>query len=117
MTRLPQTLAAWGGTAFPAVLKAELEALPPEVLPLQAGLAHTSHVLEEEGFTVRLIAAREGPTHLHFRVGVFYTGLLAGCSCADDPTPVEGQPEYCEVEVTVDRESGVAAFVLAPDEA
>ena len=42
----------------------------------------------------------------------FDTSLIAGCSCADDPTPVEPQPEYCEVELQIEKATGLTAIVF-----
>jgi hypothetical protein len=37
------------------------------------------------------------------KAGIFYTGVIAGCSCADDPTPVDELNEYCVVQFDIDR--------------
>ena len=46
--------------------------------------------------------------------GIFYTGVVAGCSCADDPTPVEEQHEYCEVLIEINRATAEAVIRLLP---
>lgn len=97
---LPLSAHAWGRDDFAAVLKRELEALPPHELPLQEALAGTSH-LAPEPHRVRVIHVDQVGTSVRVRVGVFYAGVVAGCSCADDPTPVESQPEYCELELVL----------------
>lgn len=102
---------AWGSEAFASTLAAELEALPAKCLPLQEGLVHTSHVAPLP-HRVRVIKAWEEGGAVCVRVGVFYAGIVAGCSCADDPTPVEAQPEYCELFIAIDRASGRAAVAL-----
>jgi hypothetical protein len=107
MPRLPQALAAWGTPDFAAVLKRELEAAGPAALPLQQCLTASSYALDTGCSVMVLGAAAEGET-IRARVGVFFHGVIAGCSCADDPTPVEPQQEYCELEVRIDRTSGVA---------
>lgn len=109
--RLPAAARAWGTPEFAAVLKAELEALPQDSLPLAAALTRGSHVADEP-HRVRVIAAHERDGLVHARVGVFYAGIIAGCSCADDPTPVEPQPEYCEFTVTLDPHTGAATLTL-----
>jgi hypothetical protein len=45
-------------------------------------------------------------------VGIFYAGIITGCNCADDPTPVEAQKKYCEIHLTIDRTN--AAANIAP---
>lgn len=111
---LPRAARAWGGTDFSVVLKAELEALPADALPLQAALTATSHVAQEP-HRVRVIAVSREGRQVRARVGVFYAGIVAGCSCADDPTPVEPQPEYCELDLLLDVPSGRAWVGLRAD--
>ena len=101
-----ETVAAWGRADFGTRLKQELTA-QAAALPLQAGLRHTDRALTDAVQVVPLGAERRGEV-LRVRVGVFYTGLQSGCGCADDPTPVEPVPEYCEIELTIDRDTGVA---------
>jgi hypothetical protein len=108
---LPVSLAAWGTPAFAAALKRELEALPPGSLPLQQGLAATSFALDE-GIQVMVLAAGEAEGAIAARVGVFFSGIVAGCNCADDPTPVEPQGEYCELLLAIDLGTAAATVTL-----
>lgn len=106
--RLPASLRAWGTAEFPATLKCELAGHADE-LPLQQALAGTSAVADE-AVTVVLLAAQADETTIHVKTGIFFAGILAGCSCADDPTPVEAQTEYCELQLTIDRATGNATL-------
>lgn len=112
MFRLPLSRTAWPSTDFPAVLKRELESLPPAALPLQQGLSSSSYALGE-GFSVMVLGADQDGDAIRARIGVFYAGLTAGCNYADDPTPVEPQNEYCELELAIDRITGEAVARLA----
>lgn len=111
---LPAAAGAWGTAAFRTTLKRELEALPPAALPLQEGLSASSYALDEP-VTAVVIAAEAAAGAIRARVGLFYQGIIAGCSCADDPTPTEPQNEYCEVELAIDPASGAATVGLASD--
>ena len=102
---LPRACAAWGGAAFAATLKAELEALAHAALPLQQGLARTSAV-SDEPFTV-LVGGIDAAGR-RVRVVVLYSGIVGGCSCADDPTPVPTVPERCELEFVFEPAAGHA---------
>lgn len=104
MISLQRTLGAFAAPDFEAVLKEELAA-QAEALPLQSGLRHTDRALTDEIQVVLMGAETKGDTLL-IRAGVFYQGLQSGCGCADDPTPVEPVPEYCELEIIVDRDTG-----------
>lgn len=108
--RLLNALKAWGSPAFAATLKQELEQLDASELPLQQGLTVSSHALDD--FSVRILSSAEVADAIHARIGIFYSGLIAGCSCADDPTPVEPQTEYCEARVSIDKQSGQGRVTL-----
>jgi hypothetical protein len=59
-----------------------------------------------------VIAAREAPGVIRVKAGIFYTGVIAGCSCADDPTPINEQNEYCVVQFDIDRATADASVTL-----
>ncbi len=111
MIRLEKAHLEWGSDCFRSTLRAEIEQLDAAQLPLQAGLSQSSYV-SDEPFRVMIIGSTETVSHIQVRTGIFYTGIIAGCSCADDPTPVEPQTEYCEVMFDIDKKSGEATVVL-----
>lgn len=102
MIRLPNALNAWSTPEFREVLKQEIEQLDAARLPLQQGLSGSSHVTERP-FQAMILSVREEPTLIVVRLGVFYTGTVAGCSCADDPSPIDEQNEYCVLQLGIDR--------------
>jgi hypothetical protein len=104
---LPASLAAWRTPAFEATLKQELRA-QAGALPLQQALAATSIALDHD-IQVMVMRAADAGASIEVDVGVFYAGLVAGCSCANDPTPVEPQNEYCELRVSIDKGSAAAS--------
>ena len=111
MIRLAESVRAWGSAEFEGILKRELEQLDVDELPLQRALAVSSHVADVP-FSVRIIRVSEQPDALRARVGVFYSGVIGGCSCADDPTPVDELNEYCELELVIDRRTAETAVTL-----
>ena len=114
MLQLTKTLKAWGTPTCKDTLKAEIEALDAEQLPLQQGLAQSSYV-SDEPFRAMVISVGEQDGRPQAKLGIFYSGVIAGCNCADDPTPVDTTPEYCVIEVDIDQASGEASVSLAPD--
>lgn len=108
---LPQALTAWGTPEFVAVLKAELEQLDPALLPLQQGLSKGSYV-SDLPFQVMVFVVSEVGEAIHATAGIQYQSVIAGCSCADDPTPLDELAEYCEVEIELDKASAAAQMVL-----
>lgn len=112
MIRLPESLKAWGSPDFTRVLKDEIERLDAAHLPLQEALTASSHVLDGTHGAI-VIGVTDMPDCIQARVGIFYSGILAGCSCADDPTPVAPQNEYCEVLISIRKSTAEASITLA----
>jgi hypothetical protein len=114
MTRLPNSLNAWGTPGFETTLRQEIEQLDAAQLPLQQGLTRSSHVTDRP-FQAMVIAVREETGLIRAKAGIFYTGVIAGCSCADDPTPIDEQTEYCVVQIDIDRATADAKVTLLPE--
>ncbi|SCZ59277.1 hypothetical protein [Thiohalomonas denitrificans] len=114
ISRLPEAVTAWGTSDFADTLKSELENLAPDALPLQQGLSHGSYVSGDQ-FEVMILTVSESPGMIHARVGIHYFSIIAGCNCADDPTPVDELHEYCEVEIELDKATAEARVRLLVD--
>lgn len=111
---LPQSLSAWNTPDFARTFKREVEALDVHQLPLQQGLSKSSSVADEPR-CVMLLSAVETASGLSVKAGVAYAGIVGGCSCADDPTPIESQPEYCVLVFEVDASNAVACVTLVQE--
>ncbi|AHK78183.1 glucosamine--fructose-6-phosphate aminotransferase [Ectothiorhodospira haloalkaliphila] len=111
---LSRSLKAFGSEGFAQVLKEEVSGLGSGVLPLQQGLRTGSNSLDG-GLEIMVLRSKEAPAILRVRIGIFYQSIVAGCACADDPTPVNENTEYCEVDVEIDRRDGRARFNLVDD--
>ena len=111
MIDLREILAAWDTPGREAALKRALEGLDAAGLPLQQALTQGSQVTAEP-FQVMVLTTAETEDALEARVGVFFTSLIGGCQCADDLTPLESLPEYAQIEVTIQRETGMAHLRL-----
>lgn len=111
MSQLPLSLRAWKTPAFQDVLKQEIEQLDAAGLPLQQGLASSNYVTDRP-FQAMIISVSEEAGLIRAKAGIFYTGIIAGCSCADDPTPIDEQTEYCVVRVDIDRTTADATVTL-----
>ncbi len=114
MIRLVEVLNAWGTPEFSATLKAAIEGMDASQLPLQQGLATTSYAVDTR-LKAMIISVSEERDFIRAKAGIFYSGIIAGCSCADDPTPVDEQHEYCEVQLDIDKRTAEARITLLPD--
>ena len=103
MIELKSALSTWQTDAFNTVLQSELEALESTRLPLQQGLTLGSHIAEDKGFKAMIISTQDDDRHIQVKIGVFFDSIIAGCACADDPTPLDTCSEYCELLLFVDK--------------
>jgi len=106
-----QALAAWGSGDFSAVLKRDIERLSVLELPLQQGLTTGSYALDE-GPGVMILGVYASEHGIHARARLFYRSVIAGCSCGDDPTPVDICNEQCEVALLIDKRSAETTIKL-----
>jgi len=111
MIRFAQALAAWGHDNFKAVLKRDIEQLSAIELPLQQGLSTGNYALDHD-IGGMILGVRASKSCIHVKAGIFYYSIIAGCSCADDPTPVDERNEYCEVELVIDKISAEVTITL-----
>ncbi|MEQ1915858.1 MAG: hypothetical protein ABL856_03950 [Gallionella sp.] len=114
MLRLTRTLNAKDSTDLAAIFKQELAQFGRDYLPLQQALRQGSSVLDTP-LTVLMHDARTDAQQLRIRAGIFYQSVTAGCSCADDPTPLNEHTEYCEVQVLIDTRDARASVMLVED--
>ena len=111
MIKLVKTLNSWGAPAFNDVMKLEVEHLDAQLLPLQQGLTRGGSVADSK-FNAMILGVSEESDIVRAKAGIFYTSVIAGCNCADDPTPVDEQAEYCEVQFTINKQTAETTVSL-----
>lgn len=111
MMRFVDSLAAWGTPDFNEVLKRDIAGLDVALLPLQQGLSQSSFT-HGENRTVMILNASDAADVIRAKAGIFYTGIIPGCSCADDPTPMNEITEYCEVQIEIDKTTANVSIKL-----
>ncbi len=112
---LPRAAGVRDPGALAAIVREALTGLDAEALPLQQALTHGS--LAVGGVReVLLISSREAGDRLLVRVGLFFGSVIAGCNCADDPTPADVREEYAEFDIRIDREAGRASIEARGDD-
>ena len=114
MVKLDIALSAWGTPGFYELLKQEVAQLDYAKLPLQQGLS-TGNYVSDAPITVSIHSVLEMGNMIRVNVGIFYQGIIGGCSCTDDPTPASDINEYCEVQLDIDRASAITTVLLVKD--
>ena len=111
MTCLSQALSAWGDPDFKSVVKRDIELLSVTELPLQQGLTTGSYALDRD-IEAMILNSWESETCIHVKAGIFYKSIIAGCSCSDDPTPIDEVNEHCVVQIDIDKRTADATITL-----
>lgn len=114
MIRLRKGLSAWKTPEFTETIKHEIRCLNAEELPLQQGLAQGSYPIGEN-FGVMIISVFDTPETLQVKAGIFFSSIIAGCHCADDPTPMNECAEYCEMRFDIDKRTANTQVFLLSD--
>ncbi|ANJ66374.1 hypothetical protein A9404_02355 [Halothiobacillus diazotrophicus] len=95
----------WPSDEFAPRLCAAVKQLGARGLPLQKGLSQGNVALDDD-MLVRVLTVAESEEQLQVTLGIQYTSIVTGCSCTDDPSPLNILPEYCETELLIDRHTG-----------
>lgn len=114
MIHLGKALKAWRTPAFKAIVQDEIEHLEADQLPLQQALAQTSYATGGTLGAV-ILDVTESAGNLRVKAGLFHSGIIAGCSCADDPTPLDEITEYCELLFDIDKQTAATRVTLLAD--
>jgi len=114
MLILPESLKTWQSENFNHTFKREVCALDHQLLPLQQGLSLSSYVSNEKISAV-INRTCEDDSCITVYTAIFYSGIIAGCSCSDDPTPLDTQTEYCELRFSINKHSAETTVNLIAD--
>lgn len=111
MMQLTTALNAWGTPAFEKIFKDAIVQMDAALLPLQQALAQSSYT-DGANRSVSILGISDEAGLIRVKAGIFYTGMIPGCSCADDPTPMNEISEYCEVLFTLDKVTAETSATL-----
>lgn len=109
--KLKKIIQLLGHPDFKSKLKKEIQAIHPELLPLQQGLSLSSYV-GKTPFSAVILSVSEMQDCLQVKTGIFYTGIIAGCSCSDGPSPTDEQNEYCELLFVINKTTALTEISL-----
>ena len=113
MLYLPRTLQAWDQDAFIDTLTEELNQLEARALPVHECLSQGSHVIEDNDYKFMLLRRSGNEQTVELTIGVFFNSIIAGCACADDPTPADTTSEYGELQIRIHKQTAAAEISVA----
>jgi hypothetical protein len=102
MITLKKSLAAWQSPQFKSIVREEISLLNETSLPLQQGLSRGNYA-DGSNLSVLVLKSTETNNHIQIKTGIFYLGIIAGCNCSDDPSPMASHTEYCEIKFIVNK--------------
>ena len=105
---LVNTLREWPHGSWKSVLKHEIEALPSGSLPLEKAVTRCG-IVDDSDISVTVINACQNAVSIQAKLGVFFTEIVAGCVCGEDPT---AENSYCELLAHIDKITGAVDFEL-----
>ena len=115
MLILERSIKAWNTSDFNDVFKSEVSKLDERTLPLQAGLSYSSIAISDN-LSATVLESRkvcsDGNDYIHVKAGLFYEGMIAGCNCSDDPSPIDKTTEYCEAIFRIDMQTAQTTVSL-----
>lgn len=114
MIKLEKSLRAWGTPEFETALKQEVSQLGADHLPLQQGLS-TGNYVSDAPITVLIYRVAEIDNVIRVTAGIIYQGIIGGCSCTDDPTPISEINEYCEVMFDINQTNAITTVMLVTE--
>jgi len=106
MTLILDALPLPSSADYGQALKQCLENLPAGTLPLDQGTNQGGYV-DDRDISVTVITVSEKQGRVQAKVGVFFTEIIVGCGCGDDPFPVNA---YCEMQIRLDKNTAEAEF-------
>ncbi len=107
MILLKKSAASWGTDAFSATLRAEMEGLRSDVLPI-AHVIGPGNRLDDSDLGVIVNAVSDDGHQIRATIGVFFAEVVACATCSGSSGMCD--EAYCELTVTVDKTTGEAHF-------
>ena len=108
MVTLSKSLQAWKSEQFELVLKSEILALESGSLPLSRATTQGG-VVDENSVSLSVLSSDEDDASINVVMAVFFSEIVGGCSCGDDPLEANG---HCEMKLSIDKSTAMAEFTL-----
>ena len=104
MLKFPGALHSWTSDSFKQTLKSEIENLKTGSLPLQNGISQGGYI-DDSKITATILSTSDDHSVIRAKAGIFFTEIVGGCNCNDDPVEVNA---YCEIIINIDKTTASA---------
>lgn len=105
MIQLAHSLSSWGSKHFNRSFIDEVTQLPLQQLPLQQAMS-VGNFASKHNLEILINQQHEDNEFIYIKCGIFFSSLISGCNCADDPTPIDYNTEYCEMLFKINKKCG-----------
>ncbi len=99
MPKFTNALRDWTTDSFKQTLKNEIENLKTGTLPLEQGILQGGRI-DDSNITATILSSTESASLIKTRVGIFFTEVVGGCNCNDDPIEINA---YCEIRISINK--------------
>lgn len=96
------------GSELRSSLQSALARLPFDALPFTQ-CCERGGMVEREGWSIDLLNAERADSRIVARLGLFFTEVVGGCNCHDDPVRYN---EYRVLELVIDCPTGRLTWKL-----
>lgn len=104
MLIFPTALRDWASDSFKQTLKSEIESLETGTLPLEKAISQGGYV-DDSNITATILSISDDTRVIKAKTGIFFTEVVGGCNCNDDPVEVNA---YCEIVINIDKKTARA---------
>ena len=111
MLYMPRTASA-SPERLADTFKEEIASVDLDEIPLQQGMSRGSVALGDD-LSAMVIRVEPDEERVRVHAGLFFSSIVAGCACANDPTPENEDAEYIEAVFDIRRPDGVTTVTLS----
>ncbi|MDH5436257.1 MAG: glucosamine--fructose-6-phosphate aminotransferase [Gammaproteobacteria bacterium] len=110
MPEFHNALRAWSTDAFSRQLKLEIEALCTGALPLAQATTQGGKI-DDSNITATVLSFTAQENIIQAKAGIFFTEIIGGCNCDDDPV---SETVYCEMLFNINMVTAETTMIVIP---
>lgn len=111
MTDYTLTKLDYHASSFKDDFKHYIEQLPPASLPLH-NCTSQGGIVDDRNISASILSVTAIENGVEIKIAVFFTEIIGGCSCGDDPV---AENAYAELLAIMDKDSRQLTFSVIND--